>query len=92
MYRTVGCIEKLVPLRQRISRAVPGLEVAGDGLALMLSNFIVPETNQTYETSAATHLHARRVGSHRPGLRRARAERLRTTQSGVRCAGSGRPH
>jgi len=32
-------------MRQHNGWAVPGLDVAGDGLALMLSNFIVLETN-----------------------------------------------
>ena len=35
----------MVPLRQRNGKAVPGAEVAGDGLALMLSNFIMRETS-----------------------------------------------
>ena len=61
-------------MRQRNGRAVPGLDVAGDGLALTLSNFILFEANKTHETNAATHLHARCVGNHRLGVLRARAE------------------
>src|SRR6266576_575390 len=34
-------------MRQHNRRAVPGLDVAGDGLALMLSNFMMLETNQS---------------------------------------------
>src|SRR5438094_5824332 len=79
-------------MRQRNGRAVPGLDIAGDGLALTLSNFILFEANKTHETNAATHLHARCVGNHRLGVLRARAERLCATQSRVRCSGSGGPH